>query len=877
MGGSARVCDTRQPPTGPRQKRFSYLIFPGDFQISNRAPTVIFSARVSNVSPSPLYDYKYSSTPSVLCRLPKTPCFDKRKLIPICPKPCLGSSPITLPPPCLDAESCGCDFLRAEMDFHTLSRRDLQVLCKKNKIAANMTNVAMANALAALQHVEGLEEFLNPSEPIVEMQSPEKAPPATPAVPRTATQASARAKTMKDPNSSQVVSRARRSTMSSRHAADQENKQVNLPDTPAVPKTGKRAGLTSARTRPGVVKRDEKNEEENRDVPVKSTQRKARASAAPRVYSTRRSVRLLEKTMSELKVSEERGSELEPIKMDDLGLKEESEEIEENKNSLDADSQAAEEEESSEKPDNSNVHVEKSTGTEEKEREPESDVKVNVESSCVGALGSEVLLEADCGKSNCLGALSDSDSKDDVLDEKSDQLDDNILVSTLSQDAPPVDTSAVQTDGHNAFTEIEDHVEVITNLEISEDNQNDDVDVKCEIEEKMLLNENIQDNEEDGNDEETDDNSLDQLVPHITADSDLLVSHCNDIEEPVADNDLGVEISMSSQSEIRESAPVEQEESIKLDQLMSLCVVSPIIQTEKEEDEQLVKVDVFESEEFALEVREWHKSLVETSVAAKSSEVNAPNIQEYADLQELVDVHVMPEVEFVGGASELPTSAFADKTPIFEVEFVEGASELPPSAIANKTPILVSKISTHSPLSVKGKVALSPLTADRLPKSPGLVKSSSKKQSTVRKMANKLDNNKENMDIPSSPLAVAADQLLPGQVKSSSKKQSALGKMTTLLGDDKENMQKSGRKVEPNTEKARKKSDEEKITDEDRVLGSLQKKSLRQLKKIFKEKLGVAETERKKDATEQQQLGTARPALRVLSENQMALGELEGN
>ncbi|KAL3731870.1 hypothetical protein ACJRO7_028695 [Eucalyptus globulus] len=763
------------------------------------------------------------------------------------------------------------------MDFHTMSRRDLQVLCKKNKIPANMTNVAMANALAALQHVEGLEEFLNPSEPTVEMQSPERAPPKTPA-PRTATRASARAKTTKDPDSSQVVSRARRSTTSSRHAADQENKEVNLPDTTAVPMTGKRTGLASARRKPESVKIDEKNEEENRGVPkasaVKSTQRKAQAAAAPRAYSTRRSVRLLGKSMSELKVSEERTSEMEPIKMDDLGLKEESdevlEEIEENKDSPDADSHAAEEK-SSEKPDHLNVPVEKSTGMEEKERELESDVNANVESGCIGALGSEVLLEAECGKSDCLSPLSDYDLKDDVLDEKSDQLDDNLLVSTLKQDAPPVDNSAVQ-------VMIEDHhVEKTTNHEISEDsafgedNQSDDIDVdiKCETEAKLLLNEIIQGNEEDGNNEETDEKGFenpllseeqnsqqiveknggvlisetiictsddsDQLVPHIMANSDRVVPHCDDIQEPVEDNDL----------EIQYSAPAEEEESIKLDQLMSPCLVSPIIQTEKHEDEQLVKVDVFECEEFAMEVREWHKSLFTTSAAAKSSEVNAPNIQEYADLQELVDVHVMPEVEFV-----------------------EGASELLPSAIADKTPILVSKISARSPLAVKGRVALSPLTADRLPKSPALAKSSGKKQSTVRKVANKLDNDKENMDIPSSPFAVAADQLLPGQVKSSSKQQSALRKMT-LLGDDKENMQKSGRKVEPNTEKA---------TDEDRVLESLQKKSLRQLKKMFKEKLAVPETERKKDATEQQQqLGSARPALRVLSENQMAVGEVEGN
>ncbi|KAL6132327.1 hypothetical protein ACLB2K_070698 [Fragaria x ananassa] len=39
------------------------------------------------------------------------------------------------------------------MDFHTLTRKALQALCKQNGIPANITNVAMADSLSALQHV----------------------------------------------------------------------------------------------------------------------------------------------------------------------------------------------------------------------------------------------------------------------------------------------------------------------------------------------------------------------------------------------------------------------------------------------------------------------------------------------------------------------------------------------------------------------------------------------------------------------------------------------------------------------------------------------------------------------------------------------------
>ncbi|KAI3872922.1 hypothetical protein MKX03_029964 [Papaver bracteatum] len=45
------------------------------------------------------------------------------------------------------------------MDFHSLARRELQALCKKNKIPANMTNVAMADALSALTMVDGVEDI----------------------------------------------------------------------------------------------------------------------------------------------------------------------------------------------------------------------------------------------------------------------------------------------------------------------------------------------------------------------------------------------------------------------------------------------------------------------------------------------------------------------------------------------------------------------------------------------------------------------------------------------------------------------------------------------------------------------------------------------
>ncbi|OEL32822.1 hypothetical protein BAE44_0006160 [Dichanthelium oligosanthes] len=46
------------------------------------------------------------------------------------------------------------------MDFLALPRRDLQALCKRNGIRANMTNAAMADALRALPAIDGIEEYV---------------------------------------------------------------------------------------------------------------------------------------------------------------------------------------------------------------------------------------------------------------------------------------------------------------------------------------------------------------------------------------------------------------------------------------------------------------------------------------------------------------------------------------------------------------------------------------------------------------------------------------------------------------------------------------------------------------------------------------------
>ncbi|XP_010492652.1 PREDICTED: aspartic and glutamic acid-rich protein-like isoform X2 [Camelina sativa] len=162
------------------------------------------------------------------------------------------------------------------MDFHSLLRRDLQFLCKRNKIPANMTNLAMADALSALEIVEGLDEYMNQSE--VSPTSVAKKPP------NTATRTTRRKTTVKaEPQSSSLLV-SRSTSKSLAGEMDQENVpqepktstvkfEANVPKTPAARTTRKASAATSC------AKKDE---------------------LVQSVYSTRRSTRLLEKCMADL-------------------------------------------------------------------------------------------------------------------------------------------------------------------------------------------------------------------------------------------------------------------------------------------------------------------------------------------------------------------------------------------------------------------------------------------------------------------------------------------------------------------------------------------------------------------------------------------------
>ncbi|BFG23658.1 hypothetical protein CerSpe_099320 [Prunus speciosa] len=178
------------------------------------------------------------------------------------------------------------------MDFSSLTRKELQALCKKNKLPANLTNVAMADSLKALEQVEGLEEFLNQSKSDPQ-QSPEKTMNGSLSIPRTAGRTSTRRKPIQvEPESSQPLTQSRRGTR--RAVSDEmDQEKTEVPKTPAAPNTRRRAPAASAR----------QNTTQKENPSVQS------------VYNTRRSVRLLEKNMAKLSLDYENSMS---FKMDEL-------------------------------------------------------------------------------------------------------------------------------------------------------------------------------------------------------------------------------------------------------------------------------------------------------------------------------------------------------------------------------------------------------------------------------------------------------------------------------------------------------------------------------------------------------------------------------
>ncbi|KAH6832085.1 hypothetical protein C2S53_007922 [Perilla frutescens var. hirtella] len=209
------------------------------------------------------------------------------------------------------------------MDFHSLTRRELQAFCKKNKIPANMTNAAMADALKALEIVEGIEEFMQTSQSETaesSIEALEGSEVTSPYVPPTAGRSTRRRNVVKE--ELEVVAsmvRTTRRTARKTVAKVSDESQVDTAATPAVlAQTGRRKVQMASACRIMDSELKECVDEEKKDVsmtpavPVGVTSRRRRVEegTVQKAYSTRRSVRLAGKSVQMMNDVTSEGSEL---------------------------------------------------------------------------------------------------------------------------------------------------------------------------------------------------------------------------------------------------------------------------------------------------------------------------------------------------------------------------------------------------------------------------------------------------------------------------------------------------------------------------------------------------------------------------------------
>lgn len=147
-----------------------------------------------------------------------------------------------------------------------------------------------------------MDEFMDPSRD----QSPTSVARNLPSAARTAARPTRRKTTKDETQSSELVTRSCYVVNKSLAGEmDQENKNMNMLQNPSVPQSRRRAAATSVSVKLDVT--DMMPEANVSKTPAARSTRRAQAAASSkkdesvqRVYSTRRSVRLLEESMADL-------------------------------------------------------------------------------------------------------------------------------------------------------------------------------------------------------------------------------------------------------------------------------------------------------------------------------------------------------------------------------------------------------------------------------------------------------------------------------------------------------------------------------------------------------------------------------------------------
>ncbi|XP_061946638.1 uncharacterized protein LOC133670159 isoform X1 [Populus nigra] len=717
------------------------------------------------------------------------------------------------------------------MDFHSLSRKDLQALCKKNKIPANMTNISMADALKVLDKVEGLDEFTNAPPKSDSQQSPEKA--GSNEILQTSCRTSTRSKPLRiEPESSQKPLTRTPGTTRRRVIGgngDQENKNANHPETPA---SRNRTSATSARRKMVEIAEDQQKNNVpktpaanscRRMTPAVSARRKVEAQkeevSVQRVYSTRQSLRLLEKSMGGMSLKE-KGS-VGPLKMDELCKEIDDVEMKEESGS---DLLTVPEKSSEKTIDTEAISCQNLDHSLEDKREikhelqEESNTDVCEVEDCnakqeIGSQNcdnSEVILldnesemtneleednkNNDCDMDHCYPKLEGLYERDEDMNESSEKS--NPILVERSDKAVPINQEPIYEKGtvksgfmvsDSPTLEVSEFVDKNSEMISKEDKQHHDND-------DLLSNFAIEGESDSNQSDEANENGKVEIVPEDASNQKSESRH---------------------ETESCHSVNGSSSTSKFPDHFVTSNLVAPFEDISfKCESEALVEIHVVEAEEIDMKTHEWHASscvsnetpgyvnqMASSCTMASdndSGKILLHKAHDHSSAENLVDITVMSQEEFA----------------------------MAPAPALDKTP--------SSPCQ--------PLVAGAITGQTG----------------------------SSAPFA---DDTLQGQFprpteliskKSSTKKQPTSWKMIDAI--NKENIDDGGKKAEPHKEKENNKVIGEKILDEF---------SLRQLRKMMKEKLQIANNKNSEEDNDTKQVGKTRLALQTLADENRRHGAEE--
>ncbi|KAG7035574.1 hypothetical protein SDJN02_02371, partial [Cucurbita argyrosperma subsp. argyrosperma] len=609
------------------------------------------------------------------------------------------------------------------MDFRSLSRRELQALCKRNKIPANTTNVAMADALSVLPLVEGIEEFLN-GEGSGVPESPMKQEFVNSEILRTAQRTTTRRRTVKDES---VTTRTRRAA-AARCTEESENRDLNVVlTTPSLASGRRRTAAASSACKKvdfqmtvDVVEKEdndldqEKNDIEKTPSIVESRKRVAAASTRRRtetrnnvaterrVYSTRRSARLLEKSMESLSLGGDEKREPISVHMSTDEIKLDDDDLEESKRTdeIKLDNDDLEE---SMKPDESKLDdddLEESKKTDEikldddLELEIDNQVKNKLESVVkVSEVEPEVDLDSlNCEAENLITAQNDcseTEAPDNNLNVKC-----LLEVEEANEDSKDDDAGEVfaeeikDSDYFSLPTEVVDQTEVYNSSIVEQSSK--------EVEQNESICESEWGSEEDAEEEaELTNISAELSLPHKNVEEEILVDeelikYSTDLSLPheeeqtqVDDDDL---------TNVKESVIEVKDDDLELEEPEVMETVS--VQAEKDDAVNSMDFPETVSEEDLVDVlSNVEESVVE--VKDDDSELEEPEVLDPEDIRSIDAVDSHPEIrndirceeEIIPSSSNIKINGVQSLPPSFEADQMALANQFPRPTVETKSPV----------------------------------------------------------------------------------------------------------------------------------------------------------------------------------------------